>query len=94
MAPAEVEAVLAGQDGVLEVAVVGLPDPAWGEIVCAVVVIEPGRPAPSLGDLRARCAGHLAAFKHPRVVHVVEALPRTATGQIQRRQLVEALQAG
>lgn len=94
VAPAEVEAVLAGQDGVLEVAVIGLPDPTWGEVVCAVVVVGPGCPAPSLGDLRARCVGRLATFKHPRVVHVVDTLPRTATGQVQRRLLVERLQAG
>jgi len=89
--PAEVEAVLAGHDAVHDVAVIGLPDQRWGDVVCAVVVVEPGRAAPTLDDLRSRCDGRLAAFKHPRRMHVVDALPRTATGQVQRRLLVERL---
>ena len=90
--PAEVEAVLAGHPAVDQVAVVGLPDPAWGEVVCAWWWCRRGRPAPTLDELRALCAGRLAAFKHPRAVRVVDALPRTAsTGQVQRRLLVERL---
>ena len=94
VSPAEVEAVLATHDGVAEVAVIGLPDPQWGEVVCAVVVPAPGMPAPSLEDLRAHCEGRLAGFKHPRRVEIVDALPRTsATGQIQRTLLVERITA-
>jgi fatty-acyl-CoA synthase len=79
---------------VAEVAVVGLPDPQWGELVCAVVVPRPGATAPSLDDLRAHCEGRLAGFKHPRRVEIVDALPRTsATGQIQRTLLVERITA-
>ena len=80
---------------VAEVAVVGLPDPQWGEIVCAVVVPAAGRrPRPSR-TLRAHCDGRLAAFKHPRRVEVVADLPRTsATGQVQRTLLVERITAG
>ena len=89
--PAEVEGVLAGHHAVHEVAVIGLPDPHWGDVVCAVVVVEPGRTPPSLDDLRSRCDGQLAPFKHPRRLHLVDALPRTATGQVQRRLLVERL---
>ncbi|MFF7247152.1 class I adenylate-forming enzyme family protein [Embleya sp. NPDC008237] len=92
VAPGEVEGVLAGAEGVREAAVVGLPDPTWGEIICAVVV--PGDPAnpPDLAALRAACAGRVAAHKHPRrVVHATE-LPRTlATGQVLRRRLVERI---
>jgi len=88
--PAEVEAVVAGLPSVAEVAVVGVPDATWGEVVCAVVVATPGQPAPTVEMLRARCAGRLAAFKHPRLIRVVERLPRTAaTGQVQRRVLAE-----
>ena len=94
VAPTEVEAVLATHPHVAEVAVVGLPDAEWGEIVTAVVVARPGATVPSLDDLRAHCEGHLARFKQPRRVEEVEALPRTAaTGQIQRTLLVERLLA-
>ena len=93
--PAEVEAALKGLPGAAEIAIVGLPDPTWGEIVCAVVIPDPSTPSvppPSLDDARAWCADRLAPFKHPRVLRIVDALPRTAaTGQLQRRLLVDAL---
>jgi fatty-acyl-CoA synthase len=93
IAPAEVEAVLADHPDVLEVAVVGVPDPSWGELVCAVVVPEPGT-APTLEALQAHCAGRLAGFKKPRRLECVAALPRTpATGQVQRALLVEQILA-
>ena len=93
--PAEVESALAGRGGlrgVAEFAVIGLPDDVWGELVCLVVVPEVGAAAPTLAQMRERCTGQLASFKHPRVLRIVDALPRTpATGQIQRRLLVAAL---
>ena len=93
VAPAEVEAVLADHPAVAEVAVVGLPDPRWGEVVCAVVVAAYGG-AVDADDLRVHCEGRLAPFKRPRRIEIAEALPRTpATGQIQRTLLVERLQA-
>jgi fatty-acyl-CoA synthase len=95
VAPAEVEAVVVTHPGVAEVAVVGLPDPAWGEVLCAVIVPAPGSLTPGAEELRAHCEGRLASFKHPRRVVVVAALPRTsATGQIQRTLLVERITAG
>ena len=91
--PAEVEAALAGAPGVRELAVVGIPDPHWGEVVCAVVVPEAGA-TPTLDALRAHCAGRLAGFKQPRRLEQIEALPRTAaTGQVQRTLLVEQIAA-
>jgi acyl-CoA synthetase (AMP-forming)/AMP-acid ligase II len=94
VAPAEIEAVLTEHPAIAEIVVVGLPDPQWGEVVCAVVVTEPGAPTPSVDELRAFCDGRLAAFKHPRRVHPVDDFPRTAaTGQIQRTLLVERLTA-
>jgi acyl-CoA synthetase (AMP-forming)/AMP-acid ligase II len=92
--PAEVEAVLQDYPGVADVAVVGLPDPAWGEVVCAAVVVAPGEAAPDLAVLRTVCAGRLATYKHPRHLEIVADIPRTAaTGQVQRRLLVERLAA-
>ncbi len=93
VAPAEIEAVLAEHPAIAEVAVVGVPDAAWGEIVCAVVVIAPGVHEPvDVDALRRHCDGRLAPFKHPRRVEVVDDLPRTpATGQIQRTLIVERI---
>jgi fatty-acyl-CoA synthase len=94
VAPAEVEDALRAHPGIGEVAVVGVPDVQWGEVVTAVVVVQPGTAAPDLEALRSFCAGRLAPFKHPRRLAVVEALPRTAaTGQVQRTLIVERLQA-
>ncbi len=76
-----------------DVAVVGVPDATWGEVVCAVVVAS-GPAAPTLEELRAHCQGRLAGYKHPRRVVVTDAVPRTpATGQVQRQLLVERLLA-
>jgi fatty-acyl-CoA synthase len=87
-APAEVEAWLATHPDVAEVAVIGLPDPTWGELVCAVVVARPGA-SPSLDSIQRHCEGRLASFKKPRRLECVAELPRTAaTGQVQRALLV------
>jgi fatty-acyl-CoA synthase len=95
VAPAEVEAVLADHPAVSELAVVGLPDPQWGEVVCAVVVVESGAEAPDLAALRAHCEGRLAGFKRPRRLEILDELPRTpATGQVQRALIVERIQLG
>ncbi len=92
VAPAEVEGALADHPGLSEVAVVGLPDPEWGEVVCAVCVAK-GQ-GPSLEDLRAHCEGRVARFKQPRRMERVDALPRTqATGQVQRALLIELIQS-
>jgi acyl-CoA synthetase (AMP-forming)/AMP-acid ligase II len=92
VSPAEVEHVLAEHRDVAEVAVVGLPDPDWGEIVCAVVVpADPAHP-PSLTDLQDFARNRLARFKQPRRLELRLQLPRTAaTQQVQRRLLVEEL---
>jgi long-chain acyl-CoA synthetase len=88
--PAEVEAVLGGHRDVAEVAVIGLPDPRWGESVTAVVVPRPGsdlRP----DDVVAYTAGRLASYKRPRAAFVVAALPRNATGKVAKKQLIDRL---
>jgi acyl-CoA synthetase (AMP-forming)/AMP-acid ligase II len=93
VAPPEVEAVLGAHPDVAEVAVVGVPDVEWGEVVTAVVVVREGAPPVTVESLREFCADRLAGFKRPRRVAVVDALPRTAaTGQIQRTLIVEQLQ--
>jgi acyl-coenzyme A synthetase/AMP-(fatty) acid ligase len=72
---------------VRELAVVGVPDPRWGEVICAAVVLNDGYAAPTVGDLRARLRA-LPSHKHPRLVAPVRDIPRTsATGQVMRGQL-------
>ncbi len=91
VSPSEVEAVLGKLPGIREVAVVGLPDPGWGEVVCAAVVAEAGQEI-ALEALQAQCEGQLASFKKPRRLVHVDALPRTAaTGQVQRTLLVQRI---
>jgi fatty-acyl-CoA synthase len=90
--PAEVEAVLRTHPLVDDVAVVGVPDPQWGEVVCAVITTSG---EPTLADLRDHCTTTLARHKHPRRLLVVEQIPRTAaTMQVQRRLLVELALGG
>jgi acyl-CoA synthetase (AMP-forming)/AMP-acid ligase II len=90
--PTEVEQALFSHPAVADVAVVGLPDVQWGEIVCAVVVPAAGSAPPGLDELRTYCAPRLARFKHPRRLVLVEVIPRTeSTNQVQRRLLAEQL---
>lgn len=79
--PAEVEQVLRSVAGVAEVAVFGAPDERWGQRVCAAVVPEgPVEPESVITHARA----HLAPYKCPKEVYVVDDLPRTATGKVRR----------
>jgi o-succinylbenzoate---CoA ligase len=86
VAPAEVEAVLEAHVDVLEAAVLGEPDPQWGEAVAAIVVARPGA-APTGEQLRAHCAARLSAFKVPKRFELRgDPLPRTASGKLLRRE--------
>lgn len=90
--PTEVEETLADHPAISDLAVVGMPDVAWGELVVAAVVPAAGCPPPTVEELRSWCQERLAPFKHPRRVVAVEAIPRTAaTHQVQRRLLLEQL---
>ena len=86
--PAEVEAALLTHPAVAEAAVLGEADATWGQRVVAVVAL---RAPASLDELVAHCRLRLAAFKVPRVLRVVESLPRTPVGKLDRRALREAL---
>jgi acyl-CoA synthetase (AMP-forming)/AMP-acid ligase II len=91
VASREVEEVLHSHPAVADVAVVGLPDARWGEQVCAVVVVR-APVAPE--ELVARCRDHLAGFKVPRRVEIVDALPRNATGKVLKHELRARLAGG
>jgi len=90
--PSEVEAVLAAHADVKDVAVVGTPDPKWGERVEAAVVLRTGARLPE-ADLIAWTKEKLAGFKRPRRVTFLEAdeMPRNATGKILHRVLRDML---
>jgi malonyl-CoA/methylmalonyl-CoA synthetase len=86
--PPEVERVLAEHPAVTASAVLGCPDPEWGENVVAVVVLESRKTVaePALIDF---CRARLAAYKCPKAVHSVAALPRNAMGKVQKGELRE-----
>ena len=79
--PAEVEAAIANHTGVLESAVIGVPDERWGERVVAYVVARPGHTV-SPEEVTAEVARRLAGYKKPREVWVVEELAKGSTGKI------------
>ncbi|MGZ4704606.1 MAG: AMP-binding enzyme, partial [Acidimicrobiales bacterium] len=85
--PTAVERVLATHAGVAEVAVVGRADPEWGERVVALVVpADPSAPPP-LDQLRDHVKQEQPAFAAPRELVVVERLPRTLLGKVERHAL-------
>jgi acyl-CoA synthetase (AMP-forming)/AMP-acid ligase II len=79
----EVEDLLYGHEAVAHVAVVGLPDEHWGEIVAAFVQPRPGCEL-DIAELEALCRAELASYKVPRVWQVVDQFPQTASGKIQK----------
>jgi acyl-CoA synthetase (AMP-forming)/AMP-acid ligase II len=87
---AEVERALARHPSVVSAAVVGAPDEKWGERVVAFVVQHPGRPV-DVSDLVSHCSGLIAGYKVPKEIHLVDALPLTATGKVQKAALRQQL---
>jgi len=84
--PREVEEVLFEHPAIRECAVVGLPDPIKGEIPAAFLVLQEGASL-SVGEFDAYCRQRIAAYKMPRQVEFVGALPKNATGKILKRVL-------
>ncbi len=91
--PSEVEAVVATHPAVKDVAVIGVPDPKWGEAVKAVVILKEGyQPSEELAkEIIEHCKGKIAGYKRPKSVDFIseEEMPRTATGKILHRKLRE-----
>ncbi|MFC4944533.1 long-chain-fatty-acid--CoA ligase [Pseudonocardia sp. GCM10023141] len=84
---AEVENVLAAHPKVAEVALIGVPDPKWGESPLAVIAPRDPADPPTAAEIDAFCREHLAAYKRPREVAIVEALPRNPSGKVLKTQL-------
>jgi len=85
--PREVEELLLEHPAVAEVAVVGTPSEEWGEVVTAFVVPADHADPPDPQELLAFAGGRLAAFKRPRLVRYLEALPRNALGKVLKHEL-------
>jgi len=90
--PAEVENVVVSHPDVIDAAVIGVPDDRWGETVKAVVVAPAAPPSPEERDgwaqgVLAHCRSHLAHYKCPTSVDVVDALPRNPSGKVLKREL-------
>jgi fatty-acyl-CoA synthase len=90
--PAEIEQWVMQRPEVADCAVVGLPDAHWGEVPVLVVVLHAGRALDGVA-LQQVLATKLARFKRPRQTRVVQALPKTALGKVQRAALVSLLTA-
>jgi fatty-acyl-CoA synthase len=90
--PAEIEAALADHEAIAECAVVGIPDPRWGEIGHLVVTCREGAVL-DLANILKHLENRLARYKLPKALTQVTALPRTASGKIQKTVLREQLLA-
>ena len=88
--PREIDEVLLKHPAVAEAVAFGAPHPAWGEEVAAAIVLKEGAEATDSAIL-AFCKERLADFKCPKTIYIIKAIPRTATGKIQRGAVAKAL---
>ncbi len=84
--PYEIERVLMEHPAILDTAVIGIPDETWGESVCALVVFKSGQKA-AVEEIITFVGARLASYKKPKKVEVVDAIPRTLTGKILKKDL-------
>jgi len=89
----EVENVIYSHAAVLEVAVIGVSDPEWGEAVKAVVVLKPGKEAGEK-EIIQYCKNRLAGYKTPKSVDFVSDLPKTGSGKLYKKALKENFRGG
>jgi acyl-CoA synthetase (AMP-forming)/AMP-acid ligase II len=89
ISPLELDQILAMHPAVSEAVCFGVAHATWGEEVAAAVTLKPEMTATE-AELAAFCKERMAEFKRPKKIHIVEAIPRTATGKIQRRNVAAA----
>jgi fatty-acyl-CoA synthase len=92
ISPREIEEFLYRHPAVLDVAVVGVPDPKYGEAVCACIRLRPGQ-AVTEEDIKSYCSGQIAHYKVPRYVRFVDGFPLTVSGKVQKYLIRESLRA-
>jgi acyl-CoA synthetase (AMP-forming)/AMP-acid ligase II len=92
--PREVEEVLLTHPGVAEVAVLGMPDPKWGEIGVAVVVRRQDAPSFGADELMAHLEGRCARYRWPRRVYFWESLPKSGYGKVTKKDIRRLLEEG
>ena len=90
--PLEIESVLYGHADVLEAAVIGVPDPQWGEAVKAVIVLKPGAAARG-EELLSFCKERLSSYKVPKSVEIRSSLPHTEVGKVNKVKLRDMILA-
>jgi fatty-acyl-CoA synthase len=88
--PREIEEFLYRHPKIADVQVVGVPDPRYGEELCAWIRLHPGETAEE-AEIRAFCAGQIAHHKVPRYVRFVDGFPMTVTGKVQKYQIRQAM---
>jgi acyl-CoA synthetase (AMP-forming)/AMP-acid ligase II len=88
ISPVEIDDALLSHPGVSEAVSFSVPDEKYGEVVGAALVLKEGT---AVDDVLAHARSRLAAFKVPTAVYVVESIPRTATGKVQRRAVATAV---
>jgi acyl-CoA synthetase (AMP-forming)/AMP-acid ligase II len=84
IAPAEIEDVLRAHSAVVDAAAFGVPDEKYGELVAVAVSLTDDADSE---ELTAYCRARLAPFKVPSVIHILDEIPRTPTGKLQRRRI-------
>ena len=82
--------MLLTHDDVREVAVIGIPDDTWGEAVVAVMSLRQGARL-ALDDLKSWCEGRMSAYKIPKKIQILDALPRNAMGKVTKPELAQRL---
>jgi fatty-acyl-CoA synthase len=87
--PREVEEYLYSHPDIADVQVIGVPDQKYGEELMAWIVMRPGAERLTAERIREFCSGHLAHYKIPRYVHVVDGFPMTVTGKIRKAEMRE-----
>lgn len=85
--PREVEETLLHHPAVAATSVVGRPDPEWGEVVVAFVVVSPNSQPPATAELDEICLDHIARYKRPKEYHFLDVLPTNEYGKVLKREL-------